>query len=187
LYRWGNPTAYRQSSPPRDFYNQHNGHWIAAGLPGAGHVLAFNNGLGRPDGEYSTVDEFAPVVNPDGSYPPPDPAYGPAGLSWTFADPTPTDMYSWCYAGAQRLANGDTLICDGANGVFLEVTAAGAVVWQFINPVVLGEIVQQGQTIPPGWGTPGNAAFRAYRYPPDFPGFAGKNLTPGKCLVDPCP
>jgi hypothetical protein len=33
---------------------------------------------------------------------------------------------------------------------------------------------------PPG----GDAVFRAYRYGPDFPGLAGKELKPGKTLLE---
>ncbi len=187
LYRWGNPLAYRLASPARDFYHQHNGHWIADGLPGAGDVLVFNNGVDRPVGQYSTADEFAPVINPDGSYPPPNPAYGPASLDWNFVNAPPNGVYSTLLGSAQRLANGNTLICAGDAGLIQEVTPAGAVVWQFINPVTQDGIVQQGQPIPKGHGLPANSTFRAHRFPPDFPGFAGQDLTPGACLVDPCP
>jgi hypothetical protein len=185
LYRWGNPDAYRQTTG-RDFYFQHNGQWIADGLPGAGDVLAYNNGVGRPAGNYSTIDEFAPAVNADGSYPAPDPMYGPAGLVWTYVDPVPTEMYSVNMSGVQRLANGNTLICVGETGVFMEVTSAGALVWQYVNPATEIGIMKQGQVIPPGVGGDGNMSFRAYRYAPDYPGLAGQNLTPGACLVAPC-
>jgi hypothetical protein len=30
----------------------------------------------------------------------------------------------------------------------------------------------------------GNSIFRAYRYPSDYPGLAGKNLTPGMTLEE---
>ena len=32
---------------------QHNVQWIRPGLPGEGHLLVFNNGKRRPDGDYS--------------------------------------------------------------------------------------------------------------------------------------
>jgi len=182
LYRWGNPGAYRQDGAPRDLYYQHNGQWIAPGLPGAGHLLVFNNGVGRPAGNYSSADEFAPDVNADGSYPAPDPTYGPEGLSWTFVDAVPADMFSAYYSGVQRLANGNTLICVGGTAVFMEVTAAGAVVWQYVSPVTDAGVAQQGQHLTGG----ANTSFRANRYPPDYPGFVGQNLTPGPCLVPPC-
>ena len=52
LYRWGNPRAYRAGTKAdRKLFRQHNAHWIPQGLPGAGHLLLFNNGGERPDGE----------------------------------------------------------------------------------------------------------------------------------------
>jgi hypothetical protein len=45
---------------------------------------------------------------------------------WTF--------FSHYIGGAQRLANGDTLICEGANGRIFEVTANGEIVWEYVNP-----------------------------------------------------
>jgi hypothetical protein len=95
-------------------------------------------------------------------------------------------MYSVNMSGVQRLANGNTLICVGETGVFMEVTSAGALVWQYVNPATEIGIMKQGQVIPPGVGGDGNMSFRAYRYAPDYPGLAGQNLTPGACLVAPC-
>jgi hypothetical protein len=37
-------------------------------------------------------------------------------------------------AGAQRLPNGDTLICTGFAGGVFEVTSEGKKVWDFVNP-----------------------------------------------------
>jgi hypothetical protein len=69
LYRWGNPQAYRSgSNVDQRLFQQHCAHWIAKGLPGEGHMLVFNNGSGRPDGTYSSVDEVVLPVKKDGSY-----------------------------------------------------------------------------------------------------------------------
>src|SRR5436305_1921840 len=56
LYRWGNPANYgRGELSDQKFYGQHNTTWIRQGLPGAGKILVFNNGVSRPGGDYSTV------------------------------------------------------------------------------------------------------------------------------------
>ncbi len=69
LYRWGNPAAYDSgSSADQQLFVQHDAQWIGNGLPGAGNILIFNNGQGRPDGDYSSVDEIVPPVASDGSY-----------------------------------------------------------------------------------------------------------------------
>jgi hypothetical protein len=80
-------------------------------------------------------------------------------------------------SGANRLPNGNTLICDSIRGMIFEVTPGKEVVWKYVIP---------HRVAPPrGNPTSGVAVFRAYRYPPDYPGLAGKSLTPGKTLNDP--
>lgn len=37
-------------------------------------------------------------------------------------------------SGAQRLSSGNTLICSGVDGEFIEVTNSGEVVWEYTNP-----------------------------------------------------
>ncbi|HEV3024025.1 MAG TPA: aryl-sulfate sulfotransferase, partial [Pirellulales bacterium] len=159
LYRWGNPRAYRAGSKEdQKLFAQHNAHWIAKGLPGEGHVLVFNNGGSRPDGSYSSVDEIVLPVDSQGRYAyTPGTAYGPEGPVWSYTAPTKTDFYSFFISGAQRLANGDTLICSGANGTFFEVTPEKEVVWKYVNPVKggmgspggFGPPPQPGQTVSP--------------------------------------
>ena len=57
IHRNGNPAAHGGSGE-RSLYYQHDAQWIAQGLIGEGNILVFNNGLNRPDGNYSSVDEF---------------------------------------------------------------------------------------------------------------------------------
>ena len=42
--------------------------------------------------------------------------------------------FSHYISSAQRLPNGNTLICDGGNGKFREVTKDNKVVWEYIRP-----------------------------------------------------
>jgi hypothetical protein len=137
LYRFGNPLAYRAGTKEdQRLFAQHNAQWIAPGLPGAGHVLVFNNGNGRPDGSYSSVDELALPVDAEGRYArDPNGRPEPARLVWSYTAPKKGDFYSFFISGAQRLANGNTLICSGANGTVFEVTPANETVWKYVNPV----------------------------------------------------
>jgi hypothetical protein len=137
LYRWGNPRAYRAGTKAdQKLFSQHNAHWIAHGLPGEGHLLVFNNGSGRPDGSYSSVDELALPVDSQGHYTyKPGTAYGPDKPVWSYTAPKKTDFFSFFISGAQRLPNGNTLICSGANGTFFEVTPDNEIVWKYVNPV----------------------------------------------------
>ena len=176
LYRWGNPAAYGQGGAnSRQLFQQHDAHWIPEGHPGAGNILIFNNGLDRG---YSSVEEIVPPVNASGDYAiAQGGTYGPANPIWTYTAPNETEFFSSEISGAHRLPNGNTLICAGVLGTFFEVTPAGKTVWKYVNPVVRGGILAQGEQ--PGVDDRGhylNAVFKVHRYPKDFPGLVGKDL-----------
>ena len=125
LYRWGSPQAYRAGdSSDHKLFEQHSAHWIGPGLPGAGNILLFNNDPGRPTERYSTVVEFDPDCDSSGHYyrPVPGVPYGPEAPCWVYGANPPTSLYSSFFSGAQRLPNGNTLICAGDGGSFREVT-----------------------------------------------------------------
>ena len=155
LYRWGNAQNYdRGTAEDRKLFNQHDAQWIRPGLPGVGNILIFNNG----DQElhpYSSVVEFSAPMNGDGSYAlDGDSAYGPVDLAWEYA-PTDEDIFfSWFISGAQRLANGNTLVNHGASARVREVTPAGEIVWEYAY--------DDGAEGP-------HMLFRANRYPADHP------------------
>lgn len=151
LYRWGNPQAYRAGlGGDQVLFGQHDAQWIVDGLSGEGDILLFNNGMNRG---FSTVDQLVPPVDSDGAYPlAADDAWGPLEAIWSYQAPTPSDFFSPMISGAQRLENGNTLICSGQNGYFFEVESDGREVWRYhadAGPV-----------------------FRIYRYAPDYPGLA---------------
>jgi hypothetical protein len=175
LYRWGNPLAYRAGTKAdQQLFAQHNTHWIPKGLPGAGHALVFNNGGGRPGGNASSADEIAMPVDTKGSYKlRPMAPFGPNKATWSYLSPKKGEFYSGYISGAQRLPNGDTLICAGADGIFFEVTPEKDIVWKYVNPVRKGG----PGTLKTGGAPTAGAVFRAYRYAPDYPGLAGRNLT----------
>ena len=136
LYRWGNPQAYQAgTTSDQKFFGQHDASWIEPGCPGEGNILVFNNGLYRPTGKYSSVDEIVPPVDNNGNYYlEPDSAYGPAVQTWIYTANPPTSFYSSGISGAQRLPDGNTLICNGEMGKIFEVTPEGATVWQYTSP-----------------------------------------------------
>ena len=137
LFRWGNPRAYRAGTKAdQKLFSQHNAHWIPRGLPGEGHLLVFNNGAERADGTYSSVDELVLPADAQGRYAyKHGTAYGPEKPVWSYTAPTKSDFHSSYISGAQRLANGNTLVCSGANGTVFEVTPEKEIVWKYINPV----------------------------------------------------
>ncbi len=181
LYRWGYAQQYdRGATSPRMLYQQHHTHWIPTNCPGAGHILIFNNGIGRINA-YSTVDEIVPPVDSSGNYTiAAGAAYGPGTSCWTYIANPPTNFYSAEISGSQRLPNGNTLICEGVKGNLFEVTTNGVTVWQYICPETTAALAQ-GSAIPVDSGHAGqymNAVFRVTRYPTNYVGLADKDLTP---------
>ncbi len=81
-----------------------------------GHILVFDNGLGR---NWSRVVEV-------------DPRSGE--IVWEYRAPEPRDFYTTMRGAAQRLTNGNTLITESDDGRAFEVTREGEIVWEYRNP-----------------------------------------------------
>jgi len=105
-----------------------------------GHILLFDNGPHRLDQSfpYSRVLEIAPATK---------------AIVWKFQEARVADFFSPRLSNAQRLPNGNTLINEGWFGRFFEVTPAGDVVWEYVNPYFGA---RQNLVV--------NAVQRAYRY-----------------------
>ncbi len=175
IYRWGNPAAYNNGTTANQkLYGQHNAHWIAIGLPFENQIMIFNNGIGRPGGNYSTVEIINPPVNGN-NYTTTLP-YLPATTSWNYNYGNPNSMYSQNISGAQQLSNGNVLICSGSSGVFTETSSSGTQVWKYTNPVNTAGSINQG-VIPTQ-----NAVFRCTYYPNTYSGFVGQTLTSGNTI-----
>jgi hypothetical protein len=181
LYRWGNPQAYGRggADAPQRLFGQHDVHWIAPGLPGAGNLLIFNNGLGTEEAGYSNVVEITPPRDASGAYVvPADGAFGPAEPAWVYEAPDRTSFHSNFISGAQRLPNGNTLIDSGAQGRFFEVTPAGEIVWEYWTPYSGAVRMADGSPPHPVEEHQKHAVFRATKIPPDHPALAGRTLQP---------
>ena len=133
LYRWGNPQAYDAGdATDQQFFGQHGANWIDEGCPGGGNILVFNNG--GESRRYSSVDEIVPPVDINGNYEYiPGEAYEPDVPIWVYTTENPTDMFSMILSNAQRLPNGNTLICSANQGLLLEVTQEKKIVWKYQN------------------------------------------------------
>jgi hypothetical protein len=121
-----------------------------------GNILMFDNGFHRAGVEItsSMVIELNPKTKK---------------IEWEYRGDPITDFYSAACSGAQRLPNGNTLICSSMESRIFEITRKGEIVWEYINPF-FGEIE---------FGTV-NWVFKAYRYGPDYEGLEGKELSPEK-------
>lgn len=170
LYRFGNPQTYnRGNSTDQIFFNQHDIRWIPEGSPEAGKLMVFNN---ENAANASSVEIWSPPIDNQGFYIIPDnEAFGPSTVDYEFSTP---GFYSDIMSSAQMLSNGNLFICEGASGRFFEITAQEDIVWEYINPVNRngGPTAQSGTVH-------FNQVFRATRYPANYAGFDGKDLSPG--------
>ena len=130
IFRWGNPNAYDRGSPQdRQIYFIHDAHWISDSLENAGKIMFFNNGQNRPEGNYSSIDIISPPLNESFTYDLVDGnPYGPDSLFWSYTSNPPQSFFARNVSGAQRLSNGNTLICSGPNGRFFEINPENEIV-----------------------------------------------------------
>ena len=184
LYRWGNPQSYRAgTSADHKLFGQHDANWVEKGRPGAGNLMVFNNGMGRPGGLSSSVEEIAPPVSADGAYTlTADTAFAPAKPAWTFTTAKADDLFSPVGGSAQRLSNGNTLIASTTTGMLTEVNASGEVVWRYASPVNSFGPVKQGHKFTAFEQAHGPIVMKARRYAPTHKGLADRTLTPGGYL-----
>ncbi|WP_417861140.1 hypothetical protein [Winogradskyella sediminis] len=72
------------------------------------------------------------------------------------------------------MPNGNTLICEGINVRFFEITSTVNIVWEYIIPVntATGFIATQGSNS----SSFPNVSFRATKYSTDYVAFSGKTL-----------
>ena len=80
-----------------------------------GNILIFDNGLHR---KFSTVLEINPVTKQ---------------TVWEYGGKA-SGFYTGIQGSAQRLPNGNTLICESEKGRAFEVDPSGKIVWEFWNP-----------------------------------------------------
>jgi len=109
---------------------QHDAQIIPESLPGAGNLLVFDNqGIaGYPPATVprtggSRVLEIDPVKNEIVWQYSGEDSGGPA---WSFR--------STHISAARRLPNGNTFIDEGQSGRLIQVTPAGEIVWEYVNP-----------------------------------------------------
>jgi hypothetical protein len=141
-WKWGRGTVNHQ----HDAQILHNG-----------HLLVFDNGVhrfGEPD--YSRVLE---VDRETGQ------------IVWSYADEPPFHFYSVMAGSAERLRNGNTLICHSSVGRFFEVTHDKQIVWEYVNPFYVKN---------PRLGGWINIVFRVHRHLADDPALAGRDLDPAR-------
>ncbi|AMK12864.1 hypothetical protein AWY79_18035 [Pseudodesulfovibrio indicus] len=149
LFRWGNPAAYGAAGKPM-LTAQHDARWIRNGRPGEETILIFNNGDRR--NKRSEVLE----IKPDYYF---KATTLDAEVVWSFGGDSA--FYADRFSGAQRLPNGNTLVCDGPAAHLFEVKPDGKVAWEY-------RFKEPGKEPKP--------LFRATRISLDHPGVARLSL-----------
>ena len=139
---------------PGDLSHQHNPSFLSNG-----YVLLFDNGSHRraPNTNYSKIVEVDPSNNE---------------VVWDYRGEPAISFYSYQISGAERQPNGNTLICEGATGRFIEVTMGNQIVWEFINPL----FADSGRLVGGSADGRANSVFRAHRFAPDPPALRGRDL-----------
>jgi arylsulfotransferase ASST/type IX secretion system substrate protein len=172
LYRWGNNNTFKGNVSDALLDGQHDVEWIPQGLKDAGSIMVFDNGNLRG---YSSIKIINPLIDLSNNYIlQSDTTYGPNVADWEYIAPNPTDFYSGTLSGANRLQNGNIMMCEGTSGKFTEIDTLKNIVWQYINPMTNSGITSQGDPI---LGV--NTVFRSIKYDASYSGFDGKDLTPG--------
>ncbi|KAF5131174.1 hypothetical protein E5D57_007524 [Metarhizium anisopliae] len=114
-----------------------------------GNILIFDNGAFRP-GESITYSRAIEVDRKTKK------------IVWEYRDrSSPICFFTPFMGSAQRLANGNTLLCESAFGRLFEVTKEGYICWEYLNPHFAEYPDAETAGIFPGES---NALFRAYRY-----------------------
>lgn len=177
LYRYGNPQTYNRGTESNQvLFGQHNAQWFDI-QNNTSKFLVFNNGNGRSP-EYSSIDIIEAPLTTEGNYfIDDDMPYAPLQPDSVLSSELIEDFnYSSFISGVQKLSNGNILICAGANGTIIELNDKGETVWTYVNPITSQGIVEQGfDTEQAGVS---NLMFRAYKYPLNYEGFEGKELSP---------
>jgi len=175
VFRWGNftrlvdkntgetelvqPSFPAPPGPPRTLSGPHGAEEVPPGLPGAGHFTCYDNNWCSP----------VPLRSSRGIEV--DPQTG--AVVWQsqryengMASPIARKHFSEILGSAQRLPNGNMLLCEGINGRLFQVDKDLEDVWEYINPFTKDTLFH-------------GAVIKAYCYPPDYcPQF--KDLPPAK-------
>ena len=147
-------TVMRISWPEGKVLWKYGNGWIShqhtATFTPEGNMMAFDNGAHHPTVPRSRVVEVD--MNRD-------------EIVWQYYPEHVFSLMSGHIAGAERLRNGNTLICEGQSGRVFEVTPDCDVCWEWISPFVL-----------PFRGVTCSMLFRAHRYFADGPELYGKKM-----------
>ncbi len=177
LFRWGNPAAYDRQISEDDWmlFGAHGTNFVDPGLPDAGKIIFFNNGVLRPDGMYSTVEMIEPlldanqnyVLNSDGQF---------AISSHDIIFGEEQNLVSLYEANAHQLPDGHFYINETERDRLLQVNQNQEIVWEYKIPLFHDFVLDQSDSS--SFFLP----FVSLRYAADFEGFEDQDVTPGELI-----
>jgi len=141
---------------------QHEPYMIEKGLPGEGNVLIFDNGASPWKDLGHAGRSYVLEVNP-----------ATKELVWVYDEGE--EFHSTYTSSAQRLANGNTLICEQAGRRIFEVTPEKETVWEYVEQVAACRSYRYADDHCPqtaALGRPKEVAVtppKEFRVPPDQP------------------
>lgn len=168
-------TSRKIPRPVDQISGQHDAQIIPKGLPGAGNLLVFDNQgeAGYPHAAVavtggSRVLEINPVAKE---------------IVWQYTGAS-SGQPGWAFrsthiSNARRLPNGNTFIDEGQIGRFFQVTPAGEIVWEYINPYprrgkdpetgrpTVNYAVYRAQPVPYEWAPEGTPHSETAVVPPE--------------------
>ena len=180
LYRWGNHNPY-DAGNTKFFDALHAAYWIPQGYTDAGKIMAINNGRSGIESEIVIVESNIDAM---GNYDVPATGmpFQPLNSHWVYSDGS--NFHSRNMGNGQRLPNGNTLINEAVKGRFFEIDANDNIVWEYICPTIGSgpmayDIPLSSIPTSNAGGDLENEVFKTIKYPIDYSGLSGQDLTPG--------
>jgi len=174
LWRWGNPAAYKQgTSADQKLFLQHDAKWVETGYLDEGKISVFNN-----DSDGSAAFSSVHIITPDiinNIYQMENNIFNPSSFEWSWQGSILGSIVDESRkSGAHSLPNGNFIITETSMGRISEIKKNGTLIWSYVNPTGSGTNIYNQFETP----TSDHNLFRGEKYPSNYIGFSGKNLTP---------
>jgi len=173
LWRWGNPHVYKQGDvTDQKLFLQHDSKWVEDGYLDEGKISVFNNG-GDVTNNFSSIHLITPeIINNE--YTKDTNKFKPLDYEWSWNGSILGEtVLERSRSGAHSLPNGNFIICETSHGQISEISKTGTPLWTYKNPTeVDANIFNQFDVV-----TSANSLFRGEKYPSNYIGFVGKDLT----------
>ncbi|HNP33259.1 MAG TPA: aryl-sulfate sulfotransferase [Flavobacterium sp.] len=184
LWRWGNPEVYRQGNvTDKKLFLQHDPKWVESGYSDFGKITVFNNGAPGTTQTFTSIVMLQPEII-GGVYTMTNNKFNPATYDWSWSGSIlGVTVFENKQSGTHALPNGNMIISEASLGRVSEITKSGTLLWSYKNPT--GAIASGVPTIYNQFTNPSgnNTFFRAEKYPSNYAGFAGQNLTPNTATI----